>query len=118
MNFRTSGQKINIVKEAKYLGIVRDEHLTFIKHMELLKKKLNRANGILAKIRFYVSPALLRTIYFAVFESHLRYGCQIWGQTPNQKRTNLEVIQNKAIRITILKIHKHQLTQPTKIQKF
>ena len=46
-----------------------------------------------------MSPALLRTIYFAVFESHLRYGCQIWGQTPNQSRRDLEVIQNKAVRI-------------------
>ena len=99
MNFRISGQKVNIVKEAKYLGIILDEHLTFTKHMELLKNKLNRANGLLAKIRYYVSPSLLRTIYFAVFESHLRYGCQIWGQTSNQKRTNLETIQNKSIRI-------------------
>ena len=29
MNFQISGQKINIMKETKYLGMVMDEHLTF-----------------------------------------------------------------------------------------
>ena len=45
MNFRTSGQKINIVKEAKYLGLVLDEHFTSKKHMETIELKHNRANG-------------------------------------------------------------------------
>ena len=38
--------------------------------MELLKSKLNRKNGLLAKIRHLVSKNLLRAIYFATFESH------------------------------------------------
>ena len=46
MNFRTSGQKINIVKESRYLGIILEEHLDFTYYIELLKNKLNRANGI------------------------------------------------------------------------
>ena len=49
--------------------------------MDTVKLKLNRANGLLAKLRHYVNPILLRTIYYAIFESHLRYGCQLWGQT-------------------------------------
>ena len=49
MNFRISGQKINIMKETKYLGMIMDEHLTFKNHMDTVKLKLNRANGLLAK---------------------------------------------------------------------
>ena len=49
MNFRISGQKINIMKETKYLGTIMDEHLTFKYHMDTVKLKLNRANGLLAK---------------------------------------------------------------------
>ena len=52
-----------------------DEHLTFKNHMDTVKLKLNRANGLLAKLRHYVNPALLRTIYYAIFEPHLQYGC-------------------------------------------
>ena len=50
------------MKETKYLGMVMDEHLTFKNHMDTVKLKLNRANGLLAKLRHYVNPILLRTI--------------------------------------------------------
>ena len=46
-----------------------------------LKQKLNIANGILAKLRYYVPANTLKTIYFALFDSHMRYACQIWGQS-------------------------------------
>ena len=51
MDFRISGQKINIIKETKDLGMVLDEHLTFKNHMDTEKQKLNRENGLLAKLR-------------------------------------------------------------------
>ena len=87
------------MKETKYLGMIMDEHLTFKNHMDTVKLKLNRANGLLAKLRHYVNPALLRTIYYAIFEPHLRYGCQLWGQAQTQVLQNIEKIQNKALRI-------------------
>ena len=99
MNFRISGQKVNIMKETKYLGMIMDEHLTFKNHMDTVKLKLNRANGLLAKLRHYVSPKLLRTIYYAIFEPHLRYGCQLWGQAQIQVLQNIEKIQSKTLRI-------------------
>ena len=42
---------------------------------------------------------LLQTKYYALFDSHLRYGCQIWGQRQNEYIESVEKIQNKAIRI-------------------
>ena len=71
MNFRISGQKINILKETKYLGTTMDEHLTFKNHMDTVKLKLNGANKLLAKLRHFVNPTLLRTIYYAIFEPYL-----------------------------------------------
>ena len=41
MNFRINGQKINIMKETKYLGMKMDERLTFKNHMDTVKLKLN-----------------------------------------------------------------------------
>ena len=54
MNFRISGQKINMISETKYLGLILDEHLTFKYHLQDLKLKLNRTNCLLSKIRYYV----------------------------------------------------------------
>ena len=44
-----------------------DEHLTFKNHIDTVKLKLTTANGLLAKLRHYVNPTLLRTIYYAFF---------------------------------------------------
>ena len=71
MTFKISGQKINILKEAKYLGLKLDQHLTFKKHMDTIQLKLNRGNGLLAKIRYHVDSKLLKTIYSAIFEFHI-----------------------------------------------
>ena len=57
------------------------------------------ANCLLAKIRYYVKLPLLGTIYHALFDSHLRYGCQIWHQRQNEYIESIEKTQNKAIRI-------------------
>ena len=84
LNFRISSQQIYISKEVKYLGLMLDESLTWLSHISMLKAKLRRANGLLAKLRHYTSSKLLRTIYNALFELYMRCGCQIWGQTRNQ----------------------------------
>ena len=49
-----------------------------------MKLKLNRANNLLVKIRYHVDSKLLKRIYSAIFESDLRYGYQLWGQTQTQ----------------------------------
>ena len=99
MNFRLSGQKITPTTHTRYLGVILDQHLLWEQHLKMLKQKLSRANGLLSKIRYFTSPNLLRTIYFAIFESHIRYGCQIWGQQKNQLLTDILELQNKALRI-------------------
>ena len=65
----------------------------------MLKAKLGRANGLLAKLRHRTSSKLLTTIYNALFESHMRYGCQIWAQTSNQHITDVVKLQKTAVRI-------------------
>ena len=52
MSFRISVQKINMISQTKYLGLVLDEHLIFKYHFQNFKLKLNRANCLLSKIRY------------------------------------------------------------------
>ena len=65
----------------------------------MLKTKVRRENGLLAKLRHYTSSKLLTAIYNALFESHMRYICQIWGQTRNQNISDVVKLQKKAVRI-------------------
>ena len=64
LNFRVSGQNIITKTHSKYLGVILDESLSFHSHLNIIKYKLNRANGILAKLRHYVTSELLKAIYY------------------------------------------------------
>ena len=99
LNFRLSGQKIKLSKSVKYLGLILDEYLTWESHINILKAKLSRSVGMLAKIRHYVPQETLKTIFFAIFNSHISYGAQIWSQETNYKSKCLSQLQDKAIRI-------------------
>ena len=93
------GKKLIPSKFVKYLGILIDCNLNWSYHIDVLATKLSRANGMLSKIRHYVSGDTLRSIYFGIFHSLLTYGSQIWGQIRNRHFHRLQTLQNKAIRI-------------------
>ena len=52
-------------------------------HINEAAVKLNRANAILYKVREFVSTDTLRSICFAIFDLHLKYGNLVWGQDLN-----------------------------------
>ena len=96
---KMDGKKIYPSKQIKYLGVFIDEHLSWNYHINQLSMKLSRANGMLAKIRHFVNPELLKTIYHAILSSHMRYGCIVWGQKGSSLCTNICNLQNTALRI-------------------
>ena len=126
LNFRVSGQKVNPVKITKYLGVYLDQNLSWEHHMKQLKTKLSRSSGLLAKLRYYMSDDLLKTVYYAIFDSCLRYGLQIWGQNEGLLFKKIEKLQEKTIRIISFKkhdeskplFHYHRILKLTDIVKF
>ena len=86
-------------KFIKYLGIYLDSTLSGSHHCDLLARKLRRVNGLLSKIRHYVPLEELKSIYYAIFSSHMIYGSQIWGQSINIHTDKIFKLQNKAMRI-------------------
>ena len=92
------GVKLKPKSEIKYLGMIIDEHLTFKTHINLMNAKLKRANNLLALSRHYLPSNLLKQIYYAQFNSHLSYGCQVWGMKPTSITQTL-ILQKKAVRL-------------------
>ena len=76
----------------KYLGIKINENFNWKQNIHDIAIKLNRANALLSIIRNYVNKHSLRTIYFAIFDSHINYVNLI----RNQK---IVILQKKALRI-------------------
>ena len=76
-----------------------DNKLSYVSHINHVKSKLTKGNAILAKVRHFVPPNLLKNTYHAHFQPHIDYGLTVWGHAA---KTNLEVVnrqQRKAIRI-------------------
>ena len=83
-----------------------EQHLDCNVSVENVTPKLNRAIGILSKIRDYAPKFWLKTIHYSLFNSYLIYACQVWVQ--NKKYlAQLSTLQNKAIRIINLTQHNH-----------
>ena len=38
-------------------------------------------------------------VYYAIFYSHLTYGCNVWGLTSNKNLNEIQILQRKCIRI-------------------
>ena len=64
----------------RYLDIKIDENLIWKDHINDTAVKLNRANALLFKIRNFVNITILKTIYFAIFDSHINYTNLVWAQ--------------------------------------
>ena len=99
ISIKMNGHKIFPSSAIRYLGVYLDETLNWSFHCGVLSKKLKRANGMLCKARHYIPLEDLKTLYFAIFSSHLTYGSQVWGQITTSFNNKIFKLQNRAIRI-------------------
>ena len=75
-----------------------DEHLDWSPHVNHLNQKLVKANDMLCKPPHYVSEVTIKSIYYAIFHSHLSYVCTTWGQNLKPKH-RIDLLQKKAMQI-------------------
>ena len=73
IKIKLSRKRLYPSKSVKYLGIKTDENLNWKQYIHDMAIELNRANALLSIIRNYVNKLTLRTIYFAIFGSHINY---------------------------------------------
>ena len=88
----------------KHIRIIINKHFTFKEYMAKLMQKLNRRNGVLAKLRHQISSDQLKTIYFALFDPLSYALCSIGIDQRNSNIAGMiQKTQNKALKIINLK---------------
>ena len=73
----------------------------------------------MSKLRYFVNKDTLRSIYFALFQSHINYVSIVWGHKNSQRR--ISILQKKALRIlnfTTFNAHTTVLFKEWNILKF
>ena len=94
---KLSGKRLYPTESVKYLGVKIDTNLKWQYYVNYLSVKLNRDNALLFKMRQYVSYKILRSIYFAIFDSYLSYCCLVWAQNCSTIQ-RIVILQKKAVR--------------------
>ena len=62
------------------------------------------------RLRYYISADTLKTIYYALFDSHMRYACQIWGQSHSR---TFDMIQSTQTKVLLRIINFKQSMEPS-----
>ena len=83
----------------KFLGMYIDENLSWKHHLSQLHKKVSKALFSIKQVKKSLPLECLRTLYYALIDSHFSYGILAWG---NAERAVLQPtfrLQKRAIRV-------------------
>ena len=93
------GQEIKRSSHNKYLGITLDENLTWNNHIIELSNKLKRLFHIFYNIRDYLTKENIKTIYYALVYSRIKYGISVYGQACENKMKKIQTLQNQLLKV-------------------
>ena len=94
-----SATAITKVKDAKFLGVIVDETLSWDTRIKVMENKISKNLGILYKARPFLNSSSLKTLYFSFIHSYLNYCNIAWGSTNFCRLEKLYSKQKHACRI-------------------
>ena len=65
--------KLTIVSEIKYLGVIIDENLTFVRHVDYICKKIGSIVSVLGRLRNDLSEHQKFNLYKSLVQPHFTY---------------------------------------------
>jgi hypothetical protein len=88
---------IKYKNETKFLGLYLTEDVRWDVHIKHVRNILNKNYYVIHSLTNVTSINTLRSIYFANFHSHLRYGILFWGGA--SQSTKVFKLQKKIVRL-------------------
>ena len=119
LKIKVNGERLFETDSVEYLRIQIDERLTWKQQVNHVALKLNKVNATLSKLRHVLDIKTLRSVYYAIFESHLCYASLVWAQNTNSVK-RLHLLQKKSLIIMFFQSrnsHTGPLSKVSKILK-
>ena len=91
--------------ETVFLGVVLDEHLTWLPHINNVTRKISKSIGIIYKASFCLPRQSLKTLYYSLVYPYIQYCVSVLGSTYPTNLNRLIVLQKKVVRIIARKPH-------------
>ena len=98
-NVQINNHLLSRTECVKYLGIIIDDKLIWKPKKTLDKTQFSEASGVICKLRHYITFRSLKTVYYSIVYSHLRYAITNWGSSSFFTLNTLNIIHNKLSRI-------------------
>ena len=98
------GNRLKVVQETKFLGLIWDSRLTWVPHIKNLTKKwIKRLNLLkcLAIRDWGADRYILLKLYRATVRSKRDYGCQAYGSAKPSTLQMLDAVHHASIRLSL-----------------
>ena len=73
----------------KFLGVMLDEHISWIDHVRTVENKIAKNIGLLYRVSQFLNEDSLKTVYFSYIHSYLNYANIAWASTYATKLKSL-----------------------------
>ena len=83
------------VSDFNFLGLTVDDNLSWKAHTCKLANKISRSLGVMNKLKRFLPPDIMLTLYNTMILPHLQYSVLCWGN----EITRIRKLQKKAVRI-------------------
>ena len=97
-------QRIPVVEEAKFLGVIFDKKLSFIPHLKYLRKKCQKAINLIKTVsgtEWGADRKSLLLLYRSLIRSKLDYGSIVYGSARPSYLKMLDTIHHQGLRLSL-----------------
>ena len=91
--------KIHRETQVKYLGLTIDEHMCWDKHTNEICTKLKSFFPLFYNIQQYLDMEHIKTIFYSMIYSRLKYGSIVTGLTSDENINKLQTLHNKLLKV-------------------
>ena len=96
-------KQIKRTTHIKFLGITIEENLTWNLHINEICNKLKRLFHIFYNIRDFLTKENVRTIYYTLIYSRIKYGITLFGHAGTSKLKKIQTLQNQLLKVLLRK---------------
>ena len=102
INIESADGTINVLQrkqKTKYLGVLLDETMSFNHHISYICTRIARNNGIISKLRHYLTLLQMNQIYYSLIYPYISYAILAWGSAYKTHIDKIQIKQNHSARL-------------------
>ena len=93
------GKLLKRTPHIKFLGILLEENLKWDLQINEICNKLKRLFHIFYNIRHFLTKDNIKTIYYTLIYSRIKYGIVLFGQAGTLKLKRIQILQNRLLKV-------------------